>query len=60
MSAATCFFTEFLGTAILVFVVMALTDKKNNGTPPPGLLPLALFLVLLGLGIAFGMQTCKL
>jgi hypothetical protein len=58
MSAATCFFTEFLGTVLLVLMVLAATDKKNNG-PPNGLLPLTLFLTLLGLGIALGMQTCK-
>ncbi|KAF5325222.1 hypothetical protein D9619_009710 [Psilocybe cf. subviscida] len=55
-SAATCFFTEFLGTVLLVSMVLAATDKKNNG-PPNGLLPLTLFLTLLGLGIALGMQT---
>jgi len=55
-STATCFFTEFLGTVLLVFMVLAATDKKNNG-PPNGLLPLTLFLTLLGLGISLGMQT---
>ncbi|KAF9564077.1 aquaporin [Agrocybe pediades] len=56
MSAASCFFVEFLGTAILVFMVVAATDKKNNA-PPSGMLPVALFLTLLGLGTALGMQT---
>ena len=56
MSAATCFFSEFLGTAILAFMIMAATDK-NNAAPPIGLLPLAIFLILLGLGAALGMQT---
>ena len=59
MTAVSCFFCEFLGTAALVFVVLAATDKKNNA-PPNGLLPLILFLMLLGLGAALGMQTCKL
>jgi aquaglyceroporin related protein len=58
MTAVSCFFGEFFGTAVLVFVVFAATDKKNNG-PPNGLLPLTLFLLLLGLGAALGMQTCK-
>jgi len=58
MTAASCFFAEFLGTAVLVLVVLAATDKKNNA-PPKGLLPLTLFLALLGLGAALGMQTCK-
>lgn len=56
MTAGSCFFVEFLGTAILVFMVVAATDKHNNA-PPSGLLPLTLFLALLGLGAALGMQT---
>ncbi|KAF8153159.1 aquaporin-like protein [Crassisporium funariophilum] len=56
MTAVTCFFVEFLGTAILVLMVVAATDKHNNA-PPNGLLPLVLFLVLLGLGASLGMQT---
>jgi aquaglyceroporin related protein len=56
LTAATCFFSEFLGTAVLALVILAATDKTNNATPK-GLFPLTLFLVLLGLGAAFGMQT---
>jgi aquaglyceroporin related protein len=56
MTAGSSFFCEFLGTAVLVFVVLAATDKKNNA-PPNGLLPLTLFLLLLGLAAALGMQT---
>lgn len=57
MSNGSCFFVEFLGTAILVFMVVAATDKGNNA-PPSGLFPLTLFLTLLGLGVSLGMQTC--
>lgn len=56
MTAVSCFFSEFLGTAVLAFVIMAATDKGNNA-PPAALLPLVLFLTLLGLGAALGMQT---
>ncbi|KAJ3512680.1 hypothetical protein NLJ89_g3384 [Agrocybe chaxingu] len=56
MSSVSCFFVEFIGTFILIFVVLAATDKKNNA-PPGGLLPVTLFLALLGLGTALGMQT---
>jgi len=56
MSAATCFFSEFLGAAVLAFMIVAATDK-NNAAPPIGLLPFVLFLTLLGLGAALGMQT---
>ncbi|KAH9474747.1 Aquaglycerol porin AQY3 [Psilocybe cubensis] len=57
MSSASCFFSEFLGTAVLAFTIIATTDKKNSAAPPRGLLPLVLFLTLLGLGAALGMQT---
>jgi len=56
MSNGICFFVAFLGTGVLVFIVVAATDKKNNA-PPSGMLPLTLFLTLLGLGAALGMQT---
>jgi aquaglyceroporin related protein len=56
MTAGACFFAEFLGTAVLTFMVVAATDK-HNGAPPNGLLPVTLFLMLLGLGAALGMQT---
>jgi len=56
MTDISCFFTGFLGTAVLVFVVLATSDEKN-GAPPKGLRPLTHFLSLLGVGTAFGMQT---
>ncbi|KAB5593212.1 membrane protein [Ceratobasidium theobromae] len=56
LSDAQCFFSEFLGTAILLIVVLAITDKRN-GPPPDGLVPLALFLTILGEGACLGMQT---
>lgn len=55
MPNAAAFFDEFLGCFILMLVILAATDKRNS--PPPGLLPLALFLTLFGLGVCFGMQT---
>ena len=39
-------------------MIVAATDKHNMAAPN-GLLPVTIFLVLLGLGAAFGMQTCK-
>ena len=36
--------------------MLAVTDTRN-GAPPNGLQPLALFLVLFGIGMAFGAQT---
>ncbi|KAI0058267.1 aquaporin [Artomyces pyxidatus] len=56
MPAANAFFDEFIGAFILLMVVFAISDKRN-GPPPPGLVPLAIFIVILGIGAAFGMQT---
>jgi aquaglyceroporin related protein len=56
MTAVSCFFSEFLGTAVLAFMIIAATDKKN-AAPPLSLLPLVIFLTLLGLAAALGMQT---
>lgn len=36
--------------------VFAVTDRAN-GPPPAGLVPLAIFLVILAVGTALGMQT---
>jgi len=56
MTSVSCFFNEFLGTAILLIVVLAATDK-GNVSPPQGLLPLVLFILVLGIGACLGMQT---
>ena len=56
MPSAACFFDEFLGTFILVVVVFAVIDK-HNGPPPAGMLPLVIFLLVLGLGAGWDMQT---
>ncbi|KAI0755223.1 aquaporin [Daedaleopsis nitida] len=56
MTSVSCFFDEFLGTAVLLIVVCAVSDARN-GPPPPGLVPLVLFIMILGIGAALGMQT---
>ncbi|KAJ2917677.1 hypothetical protein MD484_g2734, partial [Candolleomyces efflorescens] len=56
MTSVAAFFTEFLATAILSMVVLALSDKRNN-TLSPGLLPIALFILFVGFGVSLGMQT---
>ena len=58
MTNISCFFVEFTGTAILALMIVVGSDKYNMA-PPQGLLPLIVFLVLLGLAVALGMQTCK-
>jgi len=52
----SCFFVEFTGTMILALMIVAASDKYNMA-PPQGMLPLVVFLTLLGLGVALGMQT---
>lgn len=56
MTNVSCFFDEYLGTALLVIVVLAVLDR-HNGPPPAGLVPLCLFIVIYGIGAAIGMQT---
>jgi aquaglyceroporin related protein, other eukaryote len=56
MTSVSCFFSEFMATAVLLMVVMAITDRKN-GPPPAGLVPLALFITILGIGASLGMET---
>lgn len=45
-----------MGTAVLLIIVCAITDARN-GPPPPGMVPLAIFIAVLGIGISLGMQT---
>lgn len=49
------FFSEFLASAILMFVIFALKDDGNLGAGP--LTPLALFFVIFGIGACFGWET---
>ncbi|KIJ17815.1 hypothetical protein PAXINDRAFT_161922 [Paxillus involutus ATCC 200175] len=56
MTSVACFFSEFLGSAMLIIAILSVTDKRN-GAPPPGLVPLALFFTILGIGLALGMET---
>jgi len=56
MTQVSCFFSEFLATAVLFMMVLALTDKRN-GAPTNGLLPFALFILFVGLGASLGMET---
>ncbi|KAG6827462.1 hypothetical protein H0H92_011701 [Tricholoma furcatifolium] len=56
MTDVSAFFSEFLGTALLVFVIFAATDR-GNVPPPSGLLPVTLFITFLGITSAFGMET---
>ncbi|KAJ7777843.1 aquaporin-like protein [Mycena maculata] len=56
MTNVSCFFSEFLASAVLLIVVLATTDSHNS-PPPPGLFPLVLFILILGIGASLGMET---
>ncbi|KAG2086311.1 major intrinsic protein superfamily membrane channel protein [Suillus cothurnatus] len=56
LTPVSCFFSEFLGSAMLIIGVLCITDKRN-GPPPQGLVPLALFILVLGIGASLGMNT---
>jgi aquaglyceroporin related protein, other eukaryote len=56
MTNVSCFFSEFIATAVLLLVVFAISDRKN-GPPPTGLNPLVLFILILGEGACLGINT---
>ncbi|KAL0066887.1 hypothetical protein AAF712_006082 [Marasmius tenuissimus] len=56
MTTVSCFFSEFMASAVLLIGVFSFIDKKNHPAPP-GLLPLPLFILILGIGACLGMQT---
>ena len=58
MTSVSCFFSEFFASAVLLIAVFAFIDKKNHA-PPAGLLPVPLFILILGIGACLGMQTGK-
>lgn len=49
------FFSEFIASSILMFMIFALKDDNNLGAGP--LTPLALFFVIFGIGACFGWET---
>jgi aquaglyceroporin related protein, other eukaryote len=55
MTNISAFFSEFLAAATFVLMVLAVTDKRNAS--PPGMLPVAVFVIYLGIGAALGMET---
>ncbi|PHH86595.1 hypothetical protein CDD83_10007 [Cordyceps sp. RAO-2017] len=57
MTRTGMFFSEFIASAILQFVIFALTDPDNIGAGPSPLLPLCLFFLIFGIGACFGWET---
>ncbi|PHH69041.1 hypothetical protein CDD80_7055 [Ophiocordyceps camponoti-rufipedis] len=55
MTRTAMFFSEFVASSILQFVIFALTDAENLAAGP--LLPLALLFLIFGIGACFGWET---
>ena len=58
MTKASQFFSEFVASTILIFVIFALKDESNTGAMGKSaagkFFPLALFFLIFGLGACFG------
>lgn len=58
VTKASQFFSEFIVSALLMFVIFALKDPSNNGVPRSDKwFPLCLFFLIFGLGACFGWET---
>lgn len=55
MTRTGMFFSEFIASAILQFVIFAMADNSNIGAGP--LMPLGLFFLIFGIGACFGWET---
>lgn len=49
------FFSEFIASSILMFMILALKDEGNLAAGP--LVPLGLFFIIFGIGACFGWET---
>jgi aquaglyceroporin related protein len=59
MTKVSMFFSEFIASSILMFVIFALKDDTNNGASRGGTnwFPLGLFFLVYGIGTCFGVET---
>ncbi|KAL2044032.1 hypothetical protein N7G274_003553 [Stereocaulon virgatum] len=61
LSKASQFFSEFITSTLLMFVIFALKDESNQGAMGKSgaghMFPLALFFLIFGLGACFGVET---
>ena len=55
MSTTGQFFSEFIASTLLMFLIYALKDDGNLGAGP--LTPLGLFFIIFGIGACFGWET---
>ncbi|KAI6103079.1 aquaporin-like protein [Pisolithus croceorrhizus] len=56
MTSLSCFFSEFLASAMLIIPILVVTDKRNEPIPV-WLVPATVFIALLGISLALGMDT---
>ncbi|KAK7451225.1 Aquaporine-6 [Stygiomarasmius scandens] len=56
MTNVSCFFIELTASAILIIGVLTVTDRGNAG-PSKSQLPIALWILLVGIGASLGMET---
>ncbi|EIW80890.1 aquaporin, partial [Coniophora puteana RWD-64-598 SS2] len=56
MTNVGAFFSEFMTSAIMMMCILSFSDKKN-GPPPSGTAPISLFILILGVGLALGINT---
>lgn len=56
ISNLTAFYSETLGTALLLMAIYAITDERNRGAGPVGT-PFAFAMLFMALGMALGMNT---
>lgn len=59
LTKASQFFSEFIASTLLMFVIFALKDDSNKGqfSASGAWFPLGLFFLIFGLGACFGWQT---
>jgi len=55
MTKTGMFFSEFIASSLLMFLIYALKDEGNIGAGP--LTPLGLFFIIFGIGACFGWET---
>jgi glycerol uptake facilitator-like aquaporin len=55
MTRTGMFFSEFIASALLMFMIYAIKDDHNIGAK--NLAPLVLFFIIFGIGACFGWET---
>lgn len=57
MTRTGMFFSEFIASTLLMFLIYALIGDPRKGTGAGNLVPLGLFFVIFGIGACFGWET---